>query len=81
MDTWKFKDLKFPRPDLEVIRALYRDAIERVETAERGDDVLEILFEVDELSRKAMDLLRATFIHHTIDTTDERYENDQRWVD
>ena len=40
MDTWKFKDLKFPRPDLEVIRALYRDAIERVETAERGDDVL-----------------------------------------
>ena len=80
-DNWKFSDLKFPKPDLEVFRALYNDAIERVELAPDGAEVLEIVFEIDELSRKAMDLLTATFIHHTMDTTDERYESDQRWVD
>jgi len=79
--SWKFKELKFPRPSFNVFRELYNDAIERVHQAKNGDDIMEILFEVDELSRKATDLLSANFIHHTMDTTDERYEQDQRWYE
>ena len=79
--TWKFKDLKFPRPDLEVFRGLYQDAIERVQNAKDGDDILEVLFEVDELSRRITDLLSATMIRHTLDVTDERYEQDYRWFE
>ena len=79
--TWKFNELKFPKPDLNVFRDLYKDAVERVAQAKHGDDVVEILFEVDELSRKITDLLTATMIHHTMDTEDERYEKDQRWYD
>ena len=79
--TWTFKDLKFPRPNLDVFTHLYQDAIERVETAEHPDDILEILFEVDELSRKMTDILSATMIRHTMDITDERYEADQRWYE
>ncbi len=33
------------------------------------------------MSRRSNDLIKATFIHQTMDTTDERYANDQRWVD
>ena len=79
--AWTFNDLKFPKPDLEVFKALYSDAIDRLNNAKNADDVLEILFEVDEMSRKAKDLLTAAFIHYTQDTTNEKYETDQRWVD
>ncbi len=79
--TWKFKDLKFPRPNLDVFTNLYKDAIERVEFAQHGDDVIEILLEVDELSRKITDLLSSTMIRHSMDTTDERYAEDQRWFE
>ena len=79
--AWKFSELKFPRPDYEVFRALYKDAIERVEQAKSGDDIVEVMFEVDELSRKITDLLSATMIRHTMDTSNEIYEQDQRWYE
>ena len=79
--AWKFRDLKIPRPDFNVFKNLYDDAIERVALAEHGDDIIEILFEVDELSRRITDLLSATMIRHTMDTTDERYAEDQRWFE
>ena len=79
--AWKFKELKFPRPDFEVFKSLYENAIERVEEAQQGDDILEILFEVDELSRRITDVLNATIVRHTIDTTDERYEQDHLWFE
>ena len=79
--SWKFKDLKFPRPNLEVVKEFYKDAIERINEAEDGDDVLEILFEVDEMTRKSKDLITAAFIHYTLDTTNEQFEEEQRWID
>ena len=78
---WKFTELKFPKPDLDVFTHLYTDAIERVNQAQHGDDILEILFEVDELSRKVTDLLSTTLIRHTMDLTDEKYAEDQRWYE
>ena len=80
-NAWTLKELKFPRPDLNVFTHLYKDAIDRVQQATDGDDIIEILYEVDGLSRKITDLLTATMIRHTMDTTDERYEQDQRWYE
>ena len=79
--AWKFKELKFPKPDLEVFLHLYKDATERVEAAKHGDDIIEILFEVDELSRRVTDLLTSTMIRHSMDTTNERYMHDQQWYE
>ena len=79
--AWKLKELKFPRPDLNVFTHLYQEAIERVNHANDGDDIIEILFEVDELSRRITDLLTATMIRHTMDMEDEIYERDNRWYE
>ena len=79
--AWKFKELKFPRPDFNVFKHLYEDAIERISHAKDGADIIEIMFEVDEFSRRITDILTATMIHHTIDTSDERYAQDQRWFE
>ena len=80
-DTWKFKELKFPRPDLDAFTHLYEDAIMRVNEATNGDDVLEVVFEYDNLAKMAGDLLTASFIRYTLDTTDEQNQEDQRWID
>lgn len=79
--TWTFSEINFPRPNLKVFKHLYDDAIKKVSTATSGDDIIETVFEVDELSRRITDILTATMIHHTIDVTDERYAEDQRWYE
>ena len=79
--AWKFKDLTFPRPNFDVFKHLYDDAIEKVSYARDGGDIVEIMFEVDEFARRITDILTATMIRHTIDTTDERYAEDQRWFE
>lgn len=79
--AWVFKDLKFPRPDFNVFKHLYEDAIDRISHAQDGDDIIEIMFEVDEFSRKITDVLTATMINHTMDVTNERYEKDQHWFE
>lgn len=79
--AWTFSELKFPRPNLDVFTHLYQEAIEKIENAKDGNDILEVLFEVDALSRRITDVLSATMIRHTIDTSDERYKNDHRWFE
>lgn len=79
--AWKLSEIKIPRPDFRVVEALYADAIERVEQAQSGDDVLEVVLEHNELVRRVSELVTLTMIRHTQDTTDERYAEDQKWVD
>ncbi len=78
--TWKFTELKFPKPDLRVYEDLNEDAINRIREATNGDDVLEVIFEHSELSRKSSDLLEMTFIRQSMDTTNEKYEEERRWA-
>ena len=79
--TWTFSELKIPRPNLDVFNHLYQEAIEKIGNAKDGNDILEVLFEVDALSRRITDVLSATMIRHTIDTSDERYEQDHLWFE
>lgn len=80
-NAWKFSELKIPRPDFNTIELMYQDAIERVREAKDGDDVLEIILENDELVRRVSELITIAMIRHTQDTTDERYAEDQKWID
>lgn len=78
---WKFSELKFVRPNLRVYQDIFEDAINRVEEAENGDDVLQVILELDSLTRRADDLVRLVFIHGTLDTKDPYYKEQQRWFD
>lgn len=79
-NSWTFNELKFPKPDLQSYAELYKDATERVKNAKDGNGVLEVIFESNELSRKAKDLLEVALIKQSIDTTNPVYEEDARWV-
>lgn len=78
--TWKFKDLEFPKPDLQSYEDMNKDYIRRIEDATDGNDVLEIIFEHSELSRRYKDLLEISFIRQSMDTTDEEVQEQRRWV-
>ena len=77
---WTFSELKFPKPDLRSFEEMYKDAIERIEHAKDGGDVLEIIIENNELSSKAKDLLEVALIKQSMDTTNEKYEEEAQWV-
>ena len=78
---WKFNELRFPKPDIRAYEDLSKDVVQRIEEAKDGGEVLEIFFEYNELLRKINDNLEVSFIHHSMDTTDEFYEKEQQWVD
>lgn len=78
---WKFSELKFARPDLRVYQDVFDDAIKRVEEATSGDDVLQVILELDTLTSKADDLVRFVFIKGTLDTQDPFYKEQQHWFD
>ncbi len=80
-NTWKFSELKFARPDLKVYQDIFEDAIDRVERAESGEDVLQMILELDAITRKADDLVRYVFIRGTMDTKDPFYKEQQQWFD
>ena len=78
--TWKFSELKFPKPDLESFEEMFKDAIARIEHAENGGQVLEVIFESNELSRKSKDLNEIALIKQSQDTTNEEYAKYASWV-
>lgn len=80
-DAWKFSELKYARPDLRVYQAMFEDSARRVEEATEGEEVLQTILEVDEMSRRADDLVRVALIRNTMDTKNPFYMEQQRWFD
>lgn len=79
-NSWKFSELKFPKPDIRSFTDLNDDMIRRIKDADSGDDVLEVIFEHNELLRRSNDLLEVSLIKQSMDTTSEKYEEERRWV-
>ena len=80
-NAWKFSELKVPRPDIRVTEALHEDVIARVNDAQSGADVLEVILEHNELMRRINEVTTMIMIRHTLDTTDERFAEDQKWAE
>jgi len=78
--TWKLGELNFPKPDLRAVEDINEDVVRRIQDAFDGDDVLEVIFEHNELLRKSNDLLEVSLIRQSQDTTNEKYEEERRWV-
>ena len=79
-ETWTFNELKFPKPDLRAFVDMNEDAIRRVEEAQDGEGVLEVIFEHNQLLRRINDLLEVMFVKYSIDTTDEEYAEGYLWA-
>ncbi|MBO4236087.1 MAG: M3 family oligoendopeptidase [Firmicutes bacterium] len=79
--AWKFSELKYERPNLNVYKAMFDDATERVAEAESAEEIVQVMLEIDEMTRKADDLVRVAYIRHTKNTKDSFYTEQQHWFD
>ncbi len=80
-NSWKFSEIKVPRPRFDMVKSLYEDAIERIKNAGSADDVLEVVFETNLLVCRVREMFEIVSIRHAMDTLDERYADDQKWAD
>ena len=76
----KFSEMPYTRPDVEGLRALLTKAKERVERARSFSEVREAYFDVQEKYREAMTLFSIASVRNTIDTGDEYYDGEIRWL-
>ncbi len=74
MDNWKFKDLKYTRPDLEAEQAFLAAQTEKVKNAGSADRVYEILIENDRHGNELYTTQTLAYIRNTLDTVDPFYE-------
>ena len=74
MDNWKFKDLKYTRPDLEAEQAFLAAQTEKVKNAGSADRVYEILIENDRHGNELYTTQTLAYIRNTLDTEDPFYE-------
>ncbi|MCR4960434.1 MAG: M3 family oligoendopeptidase [Lachnospiraceae bacterium] len=81
MGNWKFSTLEYKRPDMEAAKKKITGMIERIKNAKCAQDVIDVIFEMDEESKALGDMITICSIRHTLDTKDKFYEEENEWLD
>ena len=79
-ENWKFSELTYERPDVEEIVRVLRETTRKVKEAKNGEELLALIMEQEEWSRRLNEQLVIVNIRHTLDTADEFYEKENDWV-
>ncbi|MBQ7703708.1 MAG: M3 family oligoendopeptidase, partial [Firmicutes bacterium] len=79
--NWKFSELEYKRPDTEELVRATQEAIEAVKNAKSGEEVLDIMMAVEERSKRLYTMVTIVNIRHTLDTQDEFYDQENKWID
>ena len=77
---WKFSELEYKRPDVDVLVEKLKKTTEMVKNASSGEEVLDIMMKEEEESKKLSTMFTIVSIRHTLDTTDEFYDNENQWI-
>ncbi len=77
----KFKDMKYERPDIEVIKAEMQSHIERLEQAKDYKTAREVFLEMEGLNAHVNTMFTLASIRHSIDTRDEFYDKENDFID
>ncbi len=81
MNSWKFNELEYTRPDFEAAKAQLSEWKSRAESAASAQDLFDVIAELDEAGRHLATQTTIVYIRHTLDTTDEFYEKEQEYLD
>ena len=77
----KFSEMPYTRPDLEQLKALAKQTVDRLDNAGSAREQAEIYYAYEK-SEKTVETMNAlVFIRHYIDTRDEFYTQEQDWMD
>ena len=80
MTMVKFSEMPYERPDLESLKAMLEEGIRRVNGAAGYEEVREAYFAYQEMETSVDTMFSIAYVRNTIDTTDEFYEEEVRWL-
>ena len=76
----RFSEMKYERPDIETMKAALENAAERVTKAESYQEVRDLYFGIQEKRNTMETLGTIAHVRNTMDTTDEFYDREVRWL-
>ena len=77
----KFKDMKYERPNIDVVKAEMQSLIERLEQAKDYKTAREVFLEMEGLDSHVNTMFTLASIRHSIDTRDEFYDKENDFID
>lgn len=75
-----FETLHYTRPDFEKMKGYYEELCNRVKNAKSFEELDGIIREEDEFSAHITTLTTIAYIRHTVDTSDEFYEAEDKAI-
>ena len=76
----KFSEMPYQRPDVEGMKETLKNAAEKAVQAKTYQEVRDAYFEVQEKSIQASTLYSIAHVRNTMDTTDEYYDGELKWL-
>ena len=76
----KFSEIEYKRPDMEALKALVEAATRKVKEAGSYAEVRETWFDVQEQEKGADTMYTLAHIRNTMDTRDEFYDGEMKWL-
>ncbi len=77
----KFSEMKYTRPDIDKVREELAGYTEELKSANSYPAAKAVFLKEQDLERKVMTQIDLVFIRHSIDTRDEFYDAEQRYID
>ena len=81
METFKFGELKYERPDFAGLKKTWEEAAEQVKNAKSVNEVKDIMQKVEVEENQMLTMYTICSIRNTLDTTDEFYEKEIEYND
>lgn len=75
----KFSEMKYERPDLELLKKKMTDQTERLKTASSYEEAKAVFLESEEMSKHLETDANLVYIRHSIDTRDKFYDGEQNF--
>ena len=77
----KFSQMKYERPELEVVKAKYNELIDNFKSSKTADEAFESYKQIDEYGKYVETMFSLGEIRHTLNTKDEFYSAEQGYLD
>ena len=77
----KFSEMKYQRPDEEVVQVKYTELADSVKGCKTLEKTVDLLLEHEKLLSEYQSMEAIAYIRHSVDTTNEAYEKEQEFFD
>ena len=76
----RFSEIEYRRPDMDALKTLVEEATRKVKEAKSYEEIRETWFDVQEQEKGADTMFTLAHIRNTMNTKDEYYDGEMKWL-